>query len=87
MPVQRLTAQKLHRIIQDRIGQLSSRHSPSQRIDRQTYDVCSRFHGFFGICSADANMLSEIREACLDSGLKIDDSEFGRGFIKASKRI
>jgi hypothetical protein len=61
MQAKKLTTQKLHKVIQAAIGVKSSLHSPSQRISRSTYDLCSMFKGFYTVISA--NYMSEIKEA------------------------
>lgn len=79
----KLTTQKLHKVIQEKINVLSSFYSVSQKINRQTYDVYTGFKGVYGIVSAD--YLNEICEALNEAGIKYDDSQIERGFIKVKK--
>lgn len=79
----KLTTQKLHKVIQEKINTLSSFYSVSQKINRQTYSIYTGFKGVYGIVSAD--YLNEICEALDDAGIKYDNSEIERGFIKIRK--
>lgn len=74
-----ITTQKLHKLIQNGIGVLSSKYSISQRIDRATYDV-RKYNGFIGIMSA--KHINEIVEILKNDGLNIDATNVDRGFIK-----
>ena len=77
-----LTIQKLHKIIRDNVGILSSKYAPSQKIDRTTYDV-KEFKGFFGVMSS--NHINEIVAALEANGLHVDASTSERQFIKIPK--
>lgn len=66
--MKKLTTQKLHKVIQSGLGQLSSKYSPSQHIDRQTYEVFTMFAGAYVVTST--NHLEEIGEGLAKSGLK-----------------
>jgi hypothetical protein len=69
----RLTPQKLHKVIQAKIGVLSSKWAPSQRIDRNTYDVCVSFRDFIGVMARSEEMILAILEACKEAGFAIYD--------------
>ena len=74
-----IATQKLHKIIQNGIGALSSKYSISQSIDRTTYDV-RKYNGFIGVMSG--KYINEIAEILKNEGLNIDASSVDRGFIK-----
>ena len=80
----RLTTQKLHSIIQKRINKLSTKYSVSEKINRTTYDVCTRLRGTYGVMSS--SYLPEIIEALKSAGIEFDDSCKDRGFIKVPVR-
>ena len=52
----------------------------SQKINRTTYDVYSKMRGFYGVMSG--SKIEEIITALTNSGIKFDDSDKSRGFIK-----
>jgi hypothetical protein len=81
--MKQLSTQRLHGIIRKAIGQKCSFYSPSQRVDRTTYDVNTMFHGFYGVLSC--KYMHEIRDAVKAAGLIFDDSEIERGFIKVKR--
>lgn len=75
----RLTTQRLHRIIQGAIGKKSSKYSPSQRIDRQTYDVHTKAKGVYGVMSGEH--IHEIAKVLDEAGISYDGSTIDRGFL------
>lgn len=75
----KITPQKIHAIIRKKTGQLSSKYSPSQRIDRTTYDVHNRMKYMLGIMSS--KYINEICEALDEAGIAYDDSGKGKGFV------
>lgn len=79
----RITAQKIHKTIQNRIGVLSSKYSPSQRIDRRTYDLCCGVHGKFGVMSV--KYINEICKALDEAGIQYDDKMKDRKLIVISQ--
>ena len=79
----KLTTTKLHSIIRKATGNKCSKFSPSQKIDRTTYDINTMFKGFYGIISGQ-NIIA-IRDAVKEAGLVFDESEISRGFIKVKK--
>ena len=77
----KLTTAKLHKIIQKEIGVLSSKYSPSQRINRTTYDVNPRLiKGFYVVFST--THLESIIDSVKESGIRFDDTQKQKGFIK-----
>lgn len=74
-----ISTQKIHSIIQNKIGILSSKHSIFKRIDRTSYDV-RKYTGFIGVMSG--KHIKDIAEALKQEGLNIDSSNIDRGFIK-----
>lgn len=80
----KLTTQKLHSIIRNAIGVKSSFYSPSQKIDRVTYDIHTT-KLFYGVISGTQEYIETIRDAVKDAGLIFDDSEIDRGIIKVKK--
>jgi hypothetical protein len=77
------TVNKIHKIIRDHVGVLSSKYSPSQKINRQTYDV-KEFKGIFCVMSSSV-MIIQIALALKISGFKLDESTINRGFVKVWK--
>lgn len=77
------TVNKIHKIIRDHVGVLSSKYAPSQKINRQTYDV-KEFKGVFCVMSGNA-MIQEIATALKNSGLNLDESTIDRSFVKVWK--
>lgn len=76
----KLTTQRLHSVIQASTGVLSSQYSPTQRIDRITYDIHTRIKGVYGVLSA--KHIEQIAEALRAAGIQFDDSEISKGFVK-----
>jgi len=81
----KLTTQKLHKIIQDKIGVKSSEYSISRKINRSTYDITTAFKNFYGVMVSGNVDLQLIITALVDAQIKFDDSEKERGFIKVYK--
>ncbi len=76
----KITTQKIHKIIQNKINVKSSKYSPSQKIDRTSYDLFTKIKGMYGIMSH--KYIREIADALIESGLCIDCTDIDRGFIK-----
>lgn len=81
----KLTAQKLHKIIQEKIQVKSSKYSVSQKINRRTYDVVTLFKKFYGVAVSSNVDIQDIIDALTEAGIKFDDSEKERGFVKVWK--
>ena len=79
----KLTTQKLHKVIQSKLGVKSSKYSPSQRINRTTYDVSTLFKGFYGVMSS--SHIDEICEALDESGIRYNAEGKARGFVEVYK--
>lgn len=79
----KLTTQRLHKVIQEKINVLSSFYSVSQRINRTTYSVNTSLKGVYGVFST--SYLNEICEALDEAGIQYDNSQIERGFIKVRK--
>ena len=83
MARKKITPQKLHTVIRNKIGQLSSKYSPSQKIDRTTYDLYNGFKNHLGIMSG--KYINEICEALTEAGIKYNDSKIDKGYILVDK--
>lgn len=79
-PRTKLTTQRLHSVIQAGTGVLSSKYSPSQRIDRTTYDVNTMLKGVYGVMSS--KNIKQIAEVLRAAGIQFDDGEIAKGFVK-----
>lgn len=76
----KLTTQRLHSVIQAALQVKSSLYSPSQRIDRATYDVNTSMKGVYGVFST--KHLADIVLALEAAGISFDKSDMDRGFLK-----
>ena len=75
----KITTQKLHKIIRDRIGKKCSKFSLSQKIDRTSYGVCTYMRGVYGIFSG--QHIAEIAGALTENAIAFDESKIDRGII------
>lgn len=80
----KITTQKLHKVIQEEVNTLSSLYSPSQKINRNTYDIYIGGN-FYGIMTRDCSLMPGICKSLDAAGIKYDDSEINKGFIKLKK--
>lgn len=80
----KITTQLLHKVIQEKISVKSSMYSPSQKIDRQTYDIYTGIKGVYGIFTGKPELMTAICEALDNAGIKYDNSEIARGFVKVA---
>jgi hypothetical protein len=69
----KLTTQKLHSVVRDGIGIKCSLHSPSQRINRTTYDIYSQFKTYYVLTST--QYMEQIQEVLNESGIKFQHDE------------
>jgi hypothetical protein len=84
--VTKVTSQKLHSDVRGFIGQASSKYSPSQKIDRSTYDLRD-YGAFYGMMTAKNEAAKEIAAHLESLGYSVDASGADRGFLKVAKKM